>query len=192
MGKKNASKYVSIEIGHRYNKWTVIGSVFVDKYAKVPCQCDCGTQHNVDAYTLTMGKSKSCIHCFNRFRFGAKNNSWKGYEEIPKSWFYRFEQYAIKKSNIFDITIEFVWSLYIKQNKQCALTGLPIDFENASGAGNRWRGLICTASIDRIDSKKGYTKDNIQLVHKDINIMKNQYEQDHFIEMCKAVANHSK
>jgi hypothetical protein len=188
MGKKNTSKYDTIKIGDSFASWTVIGNPFLDRYAKVPCRCECGVEHDVDAYTLTVGKSKSCIHCFNRNRFGAKNNSWKGYEEIPKSWFYRFEQYAVKKNNIFDITIEFVWSLYIKQNRRCALTDIPINFENACEAGNRWKGLVCTASLDRIDSKQGYVIGNVQLVHKDINIMKNHFNQDYFIEMCKAVA----
>ena len=45
-----------------------------------------------------------------------------------------------------------------------------------------------TASLDRIDSSKGYTTDNIQWVHKDINIMKNDYGNDYFIEICKKVA----
>ena len=46
-----------------------------------------------------------------------------------------------------------------------------------------------TASLDRIDSNKGYTKDNVQFVHKDINWMKQDFEQNKFIEYCKKVAN---
>jgi len=53
----------------------------------------------------------------------------------------------------------------------CALSGVKLD-------ENTW-------SPDRIDSKKGYTKENLQFVHKDINLMKNKFPEDYFIEMCK-------
>jgi len=48
--------------------------------------------------------------------------------------------------------------------------------------------IIRTASLDRIDSSKGYVKGNLQWVHKDINMMKNHYNQKYFIEICKKVA----
>ena len=45
-----------------------------------------------------------------------------------------------------------------------------------------------TASLDRIDSTKGYSKDNIQWVHKDINCMKMDFSQQYFIDLCVKVA----
>ena len=184
MGKKNTTKYSNIKIGDNFGQWKVIGDIYMNKYAKVPCECSCGAKSDVDAYTLTTGKSKSCKLC-SLPRLGATNPCWKGYEEIPRSWFLRFKRYA--KSE-FTIEIQDVWNLYLNQNKKCALTDLPISFFNELGRGNKHNGVSCTASIERIDSSKGYTIDNIQLVHKDINIMKNHYNQDYFIEMCKAVA----
>lgn len=47
-------------------------------------------------------------------------------------------------------------------------------------------------SIDRIDSSEGYLKGNVQLLHKDVNMAKQQYSQDYFVEMCKAVADKEK
>ena len=64
--------------------------------------------------------------------------------------------------------------LYIDQNKTCALSGLEIGWAEV--------GQDHTASIDRIDSTKGYTLRNIQLVHKDINMMKQQYTNQYFID----------
>jgi hypothetical protein len=188
MGTKNTSKYSTIQVGDRFEKWEVVGNVFVDRYAKVPCQCQCGVLCDVDAYTLIKGKSKSCKTC-SLPRIGATNPAWKGYEEIPNSWFLRFKRYSKIE---FALQIEDIWNLFLSQGKKCALTGLPISFANDRTRSQKYSGVSCTASIDRIDSKKGYTKDNIQLVHKDINIMKNQYNQDYFVEMCKAVTNHSK
>lgn len=50
------------------------------------------------------------------------------------------------------------------------------------------RGSTTTASLDRIDSSSGYGLENIQWLHKDINIMKNVHSQDYFLSLCKKVA----
>lgn len=188
MGKRNTSKYFDIKIGDTFDKWTVVGLPFMDKYAKVPCQCQCGAYYNVDAYTLTNNKSKSCKVC-SLPRVGSVNPSWRGYKEIPNSWFLRFKRYSKIE---FNIQIEDVWDLYVRQDKRCALTGLPISFANELARGKKYSGINCTASLDRVNSQKGYTKDNIQLVHKDINIMKNAYDQSYFINLCKLIVEHSK
>jgi len=45
-----------------------------------------------------------------------------------------------------------------------------------------------TAYLDRTDSSKGYVEGNVQLVHKDVNISKNKYELQYFINLCKDVS----
>lgn len=70
--------------------------------------------------------------------------------------------------------------MYLKQNNKCALSGMSIGWSKT--------GLTATASIDRIDSSEGYLMENVQLVHKDVNFMKQQFDQTYFIEMCKAIA----
>ena len=47
---------------------------------------------------------------------------------------------------------------------------------------------IGNASLDRIDSSKGYVKDNIQWVHKDVQIMKNKFSEDYFKQICCLVS----
>lgn len=49
-----------------------------------------------------------------------------------------------------------------------------------------------TASLDRIDSTKGYEAGNIQWVHTMVNMCKNKYAQPEFISMCIAVSDTSK
>jgi len=62
---------------------------------------------------------------------------------------------------------------------RCALTGweISMDYNN------------CTASLDRVDSSEPYRPDNIQWVHSMVNMSKNKYSQEQFVEMCLAVAN---
>lgn len=70
--------------------------------------------------------------------------------------------------------------MYTIQEGKCALSGLPIGWAEV--------GSLHTASIDRIDSKVGYLKENVQLLHKDVNMMKQSFSQDYFIEMCSSIA----
>ena len=109
------------------------------------------------------------------------NPAWKGYKEIPYNWFSKyFERGSRKKYRSGDITIHQIYDIWIKQNKKCVLSNVEIDFIERDGLG-------ISASIDRIDSKKEYVIDNVQLVHKDVNLMKNYFEQEYFIKMCKAI-----
>jgi len=84
----------------------------------------------------------------------------------------------------FSITIEYAWDLFLKQNRKCAMSGMEINFA-ATGKDK------FTASLDRIDSNEGYVDGNVQWVHKDINWMKNTFSQQHFVDMCKKVADHA-
>lgn len=69
------------------------------------------------------------------------------------------------------------------------------DFDNSpsnwfrNGKDRRCKdGRIPTnVSVDRIDSKKGYTRDNVQLVCMAINQMKSDLDNNTFYNLCKAV-----
>lgn len=45
-----------------------------------------------------------------------------------------------------------------------------------------------TFSLDRIDSKIGYIEGNVQWVHKMVNMCKQHYTQEEFLEMCVSIA----
>jgi hypothetical protein len=47
---------------------------------------------------------------------------------------------------------------------------------------------LTTASLDRIDSSKGYIEGNVQWIHKHINKMKNNFNESYFIEICKKIS----
>lgn len=108
----------------------------------------------------------------------------KRYEGIALSWFNRLIREAARRNLEQTITIEYLWELYVAQGRVCALSGCPIVWGIGNGGG--------TASVDRIDSSKGYIFGNVQVVHKHINMMKNVYEQDHFIYLCGLVTANAK
>jgi len=70
------------------------------------------------------------------------------------------------------------------QADKCALTGFDLSMRTVKGKGPNAE----SASLDRIDNDKGYTLDNVQWLHKDINWMKGRFDQQRFITLCRAVA----
>ena len=89
----------------------------------------------------------------------------------------------------FEISNQDAWDQFLKQNSKCALTGLALSMND--GRNPVTDSIIRNASLDRIDSSKGYTRDNIQWVHKDINKMKMDFPEDRFRELCRLVSEHT-
>lgn len=139
-------------------------------------------KYSLDKSIFNNSVCRSCV-CTLRNKSGLlsikdKNSQWKGYKEIPYSWFSKYFERGNKK-RVGSICIEDVYNLWVKQDKKCNLSGVPIGFYDD--------GKAHTCSIDRIDSLKEYTIDNIQLVHKNVNMMKNKFNQDYFIKMCSLI-----
>jgi hypothetical protein len=153
------------------------------------CLCDCGKEHETAAGALTSGRTKSCGCDKSRYKKtrGKNNPSFTGYEEIGGKLWSTIKRRARNRHVEFAIDIKDAWELFIKQNRNCALSGLPIVF----GISSR-RMSESTASLDRIDSSMGYLLDNVQWVHKTVNIMKNTLPNDFFVAMCQKIADHSK
>jgi len=154
------------------------------------CKCKCG---NLIVRTSTSMKRSQFSSCGCWHREGIDNPLFRGVGEISGNWFWYIIHRAAsrRKSRLgiekkLDIDIQFIWDLFLRQERKCALSGLHLTFPKNN---NKEELKKSTASLDRIDSSKGYTKDNVQWVHKDINRMKNVYSQEHFIEMCRRVSN---
>ena len=67
-------------------------------------------------------------------------------------------EYDTKKGYTNNITSDDIQTLFVKQNGECLKCG---EFMKTCGYG---KGDKKQFSIDRIDSKKGHTKDHIQLI----------------------------
>ena len=85
----------------------------------------------------------------------------------------------------FSLTTKYLWKLFEKQHNRCSLSGVSISLPIS--AYDATHGNV-TASLDRIDSNKGYVGGNVQWVHKDVNMMKQHFSQPRFIELCKLVS----
>ena len=95
-----------------------------------------------------------------------------------------------KRRNIkITVTMQDAWEIFLKQNKKCFYTGLKITHTKyLKRINNKNIYSLGTASIDRKNSKLGYTKENIQWVHKDVNYMKMNLSEKYFIKLCKLIS----
>lgn len=85
---------------------------------------------------------------------------------------------AGRRGKDWKVSIADIHDLWERQDGKCALTGIPM------------RKAPRTWSIDRIDNTCGYEPSNIQLVLKDINMMRGALDIPAFVEFCQAVIQH--
>ncbi|NBQ16736.1 hypothetical protein EBU24_00270 [bacterium] len=95
-----------------------------------------------------------------------------------------------KRRNIqLTLTMQEAWDIFLKQKGRCFYTGIKIThIKYLKKINNKDVYSLGTASIDRINNDLGYTKDNVQWVHKDVNLMKMTLKEKYFIKLCKLIA----
>ncbi len=103
------------------------------------------------------------------------------YGEIAGNHFATIRSQAESRGLSFEITIKFIWELFLKQNRCCAISGVLLTFNDNKLHSRR------TASLDRIDSERGYTEDNVQWIHKTINKLKWDYSEKEFFDWIKKI-----
>jgi hypothetical protein len=97
--------------------------------------------------------------------------------------------HARKADRPFELTTEFIESVYAQQEGRCEVTGLQFTRQRFDEA------LVkhpFAPSIDRRSSSGGYTKDNVRLVCVAVNFGMGQWGQEVFLTLARAAADHEK
>lgn len=167
------AKHVQYHVGNTYGHLTIIGFFYdATKRRMAVCRCSCGQETTIFTGLFKRITTPSC---------GCKPiGNYQGCESLSGAFYSRMREGAKRRELAFDVTKEELWHLYEKQQGKCALTGAPVHLDPHVLKN-------CTASVDRIDSKKGYTPENVQWVHKDINRMKQTFSQERFLHLCRRV-----
>lgn len=178
LSKKRYNKYQKrYSVGKMFGYWKLLddNAYFDENNPKggdahyfVECTI-CGKQVHRRSVILIKKLSRKCQKCSIKPEF---NPRWKGYKGVCFTYFSTRGLTKLSRK-----LKKYFVDLYFLQNKKCALTGLPIDINNH------------TASLDRINNNMGYTRNNCQWLHKDVNIMKNVFPQDYLICICHYISN---
>jgi hypothetical protein len=79
----------------------------------------------------------------------------------------------------FNLTKDHLLALWRAQGGKCGYTGIALTY-----VGDRSHSAL---SIDRVDSSRGYTIDNVVLCCRCVNEMKSNLTVDKFIDLCRRV-----
>lgn len=71
----------------------------------------------------------------------------------------------------------------------CPVLGLPLVYGCYTGSGSG-KTNPAKASLDRIDSSKPYTEDNVQIVSWAFNNIKSNFTDEQLLLYCKSIVNH--
>lgn len=106
--------------------------------------------------------------------------AFSGYKTIPRDKVVRLFRSANSRGIEFDLEAKHLHDQWISQGGVCHYTGIELlpDFSNAS--------------VDRTNPEKGYVRGNIKWVHKHVNTMKWDLQEDIFIELCSLVVSREK
>jgi hypothetical protein len=180
--------------------WTVLDEFVQDHRKMLTIACpSCGYKYRIRKTNYR--DERTCRVC----RFVAKNRAsfgqHRGAGDLTKT-FYNYFRFTAKRRGIeWSVSIDYLWSLAVRQEMKCALTGLEIVFPTISSpyGGSTFdpntqarlrngSGQVAVASLDRLDSSIGYAPGNVQWLTKWANIMKNGLSQEEFIHLCHRVA----
>lgn len=102
-------------------------------------------------------------------------------EFTPFRYYYK---HAKKRYKEFSLNIQDLKEQWELQESTCPYSGIILELRTHS---KKVQGLN-QASLDRIDSSKGYVKGNIQWVSTNINYMKGQLSHEETLELCRMIA----
>lgn len=116
---------------------------------------------------------------------GAKANSRYSVEEKP------FGEYARRARNRkhhagFDLTVPYLMEIWNAQHGKCALSRIPLLHRHQTDNANDM------ASLDRIDSSKGYIQGNVQFISCALNWAKSNRTDDSILDLLAKIAKYSK
>lgn len=167
--------------GQRFGKLTVLERATERKRGQLAwrCRCDCGGEAVDTVSALRAGARKHC-GCAS-YLTGSASRAWRGYGEIPAKLWSQIQTNARRRGINFSVTGEAAWAAYQRQQGRCALSGVLLSLKLSA----------ITASLDRIESSKGYVDGNIQWLHKDVNMMKRAMTDSELVAWSKRIYEHS-
>jgi len=173
-------------------KWKITGTILHNRRKCYTVECSCGYKGVRRIDHVESGRSTCCKKCSAKETVKTNSNGYfckrphEGIGDLTKTVWAGIREGAKKRDISFDLTIEQAWEQFVRQNGTCALSGVPINLSSKLLNSNPDYSDF-TASLDRKDSSKGYTVDNIQWVHKVINRMKGPLSDEEFKTWCKLV-----
>lgn len=143
----------------------------------------CGMQ-----FVMKSGSHKYCsVPCKRKHaREDGAESTQRQYALINGSWDKFVGRLLLRSNRKATLTKQDCLDLLKKQNYCCALTGVEMTCILEKGVVRK-----TNVSLDRIDPKGPYTKENVQLVCAVVNKFRIDTPLDEFIDWCRKVTEHA-
>ena len=169
MEKKKAHNRVDM-IGKTYNSWKVLEHSHTN--GKIPyykCEClECNTEHVVDGRNIRSGLSKRCKDCGKKHTYEKQRGTVrtkKTSKEVAEYYLMNGKKKgAFKRGKEWSLTREQFVELIYKPCNYCGtepLTKVNPTKGHSLAPSRATECFITYNGIDRVDSSKGYTVDNV-------------------------------
>jgi len=180
---KAQERKLPIKIKDKYKNWEVISGPKVSSYQSVQWEviclvCKTSTRWIQGNELINPTRCFCCRKCASKKMFLKETKKRGRIGELTITQHTRLKRSAENRNLDFNVSIKYLWSLFIKQNYICAITGDALV-------------NIKTASLDRIDSNKGYIKGNVQWVTKQANLSKHIMSTIQLVKFCQKVLKHA-
>lgn len=169
--------------GDRFERLVVIEFSHNDKRHRrhYIVKCDCGNTKTVQGTLLRSGNTRSC-GCLAREAKKAKTLPEN--RGVINQIILQYKRHAKDRSIDFDLSYETVDRLVRGRCHYCGVVGGNLKKTKNLKDGFRHNG------IDRVDSSKNYTEDNVVSCCGVCNIAKRDMSHDEFIGLAKRIANY--
>lgn len=86
------------------------------------------------------------------------------------------------------MTVEYLQTIWTTQGGKCPLTGWPLTLPHSTMGWRDETNRHKRASLDRIDSSRGYVQGNVRFIAVIADYAKQAYSDQELVEFCRAVA----
>lgn len=172
---RECGKEKDIYIGE-YNRKIRLGTPF---YCSRSCSSIASTPLFLEA-TKSHNTSEATLQRLRAFNQAKQDNANK--------FSYFLKNCRKRKNKELNITAEYLQEVWSSQKGKCAISGIDMDFP-VSCKGFSSPKLMLAASLDRINSSLGYVEGNVQFICTCLNYMKNDWDNEEFLEGFSKIIN---
>jgi len=179
------------ETGKTYGKLFVLGSVYDPNgkshhKTKWECRCECGRITRVQGSRLRGTGNRvatiSCVDCRNR-RMGEFFKSQTDPETPFRCGFYHYKKRAEYDGLAFELDFDTFKQMILSPCHYCGIAPMTRAHDKVH--------TYQANGIDRVDSRQGYTRDNIVPCCEPCNYAKSDYSKEEFLAWVQRAYKHN-
>ena len=192
MKKKNTAQR---SVGKTFGKITILKG-----YEKqVDYICECGTKKTANIFDIKRGRVVSC-GCSRSTperrdlsrKIAEKNflECHRGYDRsddlTPFRYLFKCANNTNRKNKAGDLSLEDIKCIWESQEGKCSYSGVKLLLPQHTKRLTEEKQWI-VASLDRIDSSKSYTRENVHIISRTLNLAKSDMTHELFLEFISFI-----